>query len=56
MQYQQNIQSFDIALIVLTVRSNDLFNLLPLIPILRAILEDGPVPGTVTQIGHPSTG
>jgi hypothetical protein len=56
MQNQQNVQSFDIALVVLIAKKNDSFNLLPLIPMLRSSLEDRPAPGTVTQIGNPSTG
>ncbi len=50
LQYQQNIQSAGIAVVVLRAASNRLEDLMPLIPALLVLLG-GLKSGTVTQIG-----
>lgn len=49
-EYQQNIASFQLAVVVLHARSNDIDDLRPLLPRLRKALG-GVRPGSVVQIG-----
>ena len=52
MQYQQNLSSFDIAVVVLSARKNDLDHLRPLMQQELAELESPLIPGTVTVIAE----
>jgi len=49
LEYQQNLERFDLAIIVLVARSNRLPDLLPLIPVAAEAILDA-VPGTRVRI------
>lgn len=53
-QYQQNLAKFQMAFLILRPRSNDIADLLPLLPetlaTLNAIESNGSMPGTIREI------
>ncbi len=51
MQFQQDLQSFDIALVVLVVRKNDMINIRPLITSILSAIDSSPTSGAVTTVG-----
>ena len=48
--YQQNLSNIDLCLVVLRAASNDLDDLLPLVPELNAVLAQA-APGQVIRVG-----
>ena len=51
LQYQQNLQDAEVALVVLECRTNRFEDLLPLVPRLLDVLRDQPVQGGLIRIG-----
>src|SRR5580704_18083535 len=49
LSYQQNVQALPIAIVVLHARANRLFDLLPLVPNLLAVIGSAK-PGAVTTV------
>jgi hypothetical protein len=49
-EYQQNLKDISIAVVILVASSNDIDDLLPLLPALRRVLRK-PRPGRVVRIG-----
>jgi hypothetical protein len=51
MQYQQNVSTLDLALIVLVVPNTKLDTIRPLVPEILALLDASPTSGTVSIVG-----
>ena len=48
-EYQQNLEGIELCLIVLSAVSNDIDDLLPLVPAINAALREAP-PGAVIRV------
>ena len=48
-EYQQNLEGIELCLIVLSAVSNDIDDLLPLVPAINAALREAP-PGAVIRM------
>lgn len=55
--FQQNLHGLPLCIVLLSARSNDLDDLLPLVPLLNRALS-APLPGTTVRVGlpHSTTG